>query len=305
MFCTSCGAQVEEGSKFCDKCGASLEMTNYTTQVNSQQGYANNPQDYSNNQQGYVNNQQSYASNHQVYADERNTVSRPPQRKEKQAVPAKKKGGPSTGTLVVVIVTTLLLIIGTATVILLFVFKGDNEGEEVSSGPIAFSTPAPIDEETIVVEGEIPGANNENEIADAVEATMAAQNEINQSVEATQAAINAQATQAAIERDAIATQAAVQAASEYIIPDSDSRYLTIDDLRGLTKDECRYARNEIVARNGRKFKDRELQAYFDSKSWYYGYIEADQFNENTMLNDYERENMYLIKDYENNYNSYN
>lgn len=304
MFCTSCGAQVEEGSKFCDKCGASLEMTNYTTQVNSQQGYANNPQDYSNNQQGYVNNQQSYASNHQVYADERNIVSRPPQRKEKQAVPAKKKGGPSTGTLVVVIVTTLLLIIGTATVILLFVFKGSNE-EEVSAGPIAFSTPAPIDEETIVVEGEIPGANNENEIADAVEATMAAQNEINQSVEATQAAINAQATQAAIERDAIATQAAVQAASEYIIPDSDSRYLTIDDLRGLTKDECRYARNEIVARNGRKFKDRELQAYFDSKSWYYGYIEADQFNENTMLNDYERENMYLIKDYENNYNSYN
>lgn len=304
MFCTSCGAQVEEGSKFCDKCGASLEMTNYTTQVNSQQGYVNNQQDYSTNQQGYVNNQQSYANNHRVYADDRNTVSRPPQRKEKQVAPAKKKGGPSTGTLVVVIVTTLLLIIGTATVILLFVFKGNNE-EEVSSGPIAFSTPALVDEETAVIEGETPGSNNENEIADAVEATMAAQNEINQSVEATQAAINAQATQAAIERDAIATQAAVQAASEYIIPDSDSRYLTIDDLRGLTKDECRYARNEIVARNGRKFKDRELQAYFDSKSWYYGYIEADQFNENTMLNDYERENMYLIKDYENNYNSYN
>lgn len=86
--------------------------------------------------------------------------------------------------------------------------------------------------------------------------------------------------------------------SNYIIPDSNSRYLSYDDLMGLTEWECRVARNEILARHGRKFKDKELQEYFYSKEWYSGYIEPDKFNE-SILNDYERENMYLIKSFEN------
>lgn len=49
---------------------------------------------------------------------------------------------------------------------------------------------------------------------------------------------------------------------DYILPDSDSRYLTDSDVRGLSANELMLARNEIYARHGRKFKDSELQNYF-------------------------------------------
>ncbi|MCR5094586.1 MAG: YARHG domain-containing protein [Lachnospiraceae bacterium] len=84
---------------------------------------------------------------------------------------------------------------------------------------------------------------------------------------------------------------------EFIFYDSDQRYLTKADLRGLDADECRIARNEIYARRGRKFKDAELQAYFDSKSWYHGTVEPNDFQE-SWLNDYEKQNCILITQYE-------
>ncbi len=84
---------------------------------------------------------------------------------------------------------------------------------------------------------------------------------------------------------------------EYVIPDSDTRYVTIADLNTLTKEQLRLARNEIYARRGRKFMDAELQKYFNSKSWYRGTIEPDAFKEE-MLNDAEKANAYFIADYE-------
>lgn len=94
-----------------------------------------------------------------------------------------------------------------------------------------------------------------------------------------------------------------QMAANYIIPDSSTRKLTNEDLMVLSKEELRIARNEILARYGRKFKDKELQEYFNSKSWYEGFIEADDFDEN-MLNDIESANMYFIKAFENDYDKY-
>ncbi len=85
--------------------------------------------------------------------------------------------------------------------------------------------------------------------------------------------------------------------SEYIIPDSDTRLLTEYDLYGFTTDELRIARNEIYARHGRKFTDKALQEYFDSKSWYYGVWEPDEFSDN-MLSDIEHKNKDLIVEYE-------
>ncbi|MGN1266630.1 MAG: YARHG domain-containing protein [Dorea sp.] len=85
--------------------------------------------------------------------------------------------------------------------------------------------------------------------------------------------------------------------TDYIIPDSDSRYISTSDLEGLTKEELSYARNEIYARHGRKFKDKGIQEYFNSKDWYEGTISPDSFSEG-MLNDYEIENAQTILAYE-------
>lgn len=76
---------------------------------------------------------------------------------------------------------------------------------------------------------------------------------------------------------------------EYILPYSDSCYLSEEDIEGLSDKELRLARNEIYARHGRKFKDKTLQKYFDEKSWYEGEYEPDEFQE-TWLSLLERKN---------------
>ncbi|MCI5599503.1 MAG: YARHG domain-containing protein [Ruminococcus sp.] len=83
---------------------------------------------------------------------------------------------------------------------------------------------------------------------------------------------------------------------DYIIPNSDSRYISTSELESLNGYELDAAINEIYAREHRKFKDPEIQRYFNEKSWYDGYIEPDDFKE-SMLNDYERKNVDTIVNY--------
>jgi len=84
---------------------------------------------------------------------------------------------------------------------------------------------------------------------------------------------------------------------DYILPYSDSEYLTENDLDGMTSDELRLARNEIYARYGRRFNDESLQRYFDDCSWYTGTIDPEDFDED-VLNQYEKKNLELIVNYE-------
>ncbi len=82
-----------------------------------------------------------------------------------------------------------------------------------------------------------------------------------------------------------------------IIPDSDRRKLTDDDLKKLDIGELRLARNEIYARHGRMFKAEDLQTHFGAMDWYMPSVEADDFDER-ILNEYEKYNLELIGKYE-------
>ena len=84
----------------------------------------------------------------------------------------------------------------------------------------------------------------------------------------------------------------VYAASDYIIADSNSRYLTYEDVGSLSLQQVNYAKNEIFARRGRKFASTELQNYFNSQDWYNGIYEPADFDNNSAayLNDYEIKN---------------
>ena len=84
---------------------------------------------------------------------------------------------------------------------------------------------------------------------------------------------------------------------DYIIPDSGARSLDRSDIEGLGKEELRLARNEVYARYGRLFDDEALQNYFDEKDWYHGSIKPEDFKD-SLLNEYEKQNLYLILDYE-------
>lgn len=85
--------------------------------------------------------------------------------------------------------------------------------------------------------------------------------------------------------------------NEYVLPDSDKRKLKKSDLKGLSKEELRIARNEIYARHGRMFDDKKLQKYFDSQSWYEGTVPASEFSED-ILSSVEKKNVAFIRQFE-------
>lgn len=90
------------------------------------------------------------------------------------------------------------------------------------------------------------------------------------------------------------------AGEDYILSQSASVYLTLQDIEGLTREELFYARNEIYARHGRKFLDDSIQAYFNEKSWYTPLYEAEDFDarQDSFFNDYEKKNAEFILMYE-------
>ena len=85
--------------------------------------------------------------------------------------------------------------------------------------------------------------------------------------------------------------------SGYVLPNSSSSYLSASDVKNLSSYQLMIARNEIYARHGRKFNDSELQAYFNSKSWYKGTVNPEDFS-TSVFNDYEIQNIELIQSYE-------
>lgn len=95
------------------------------------------------------------------------------------------------------------------------------------------------------------------------------------------------------------TEPSVPAASEpedafYFFPDSDSRYLSYEDYKDLSTWELVLARNEIFARHGRRFDDKDIQAYFDGCSWYKGTVSPKSFD-SSVFNDYELKNIQTLK----------
>lgn len=86
--------------------------------------------------------------------------------------------------------------------------------------------------------------------------------------------------------------------AEYIFPDSNKKYLSEDEIRSIDTEKMALGRNEIFARHGYIFTDETYKEYFESKPWYKGSIPADQFNADQEFNDFEKKNVELIKQIE-------
>lgn len=86
-------------------------------------------------------------------------------------------------------------------------------------------------------------------------------------------------------------------AEDCVFPDSSRTYLTDEDAAAMSSANLRIARNEIYARHGRLFDSSDLQNYFNTCSWYYGYIEPSDFDEGT-LSSIEKANIRLFQKYE-------
>ena len=86
--------------------------------------------------------------------------------------------------------------------------------------------------------------------------------------------------------------------SSYVFPESGYRLLTEADLKGKTARELYIGRNEIYARHGRQFKDKSLQKYFNSCSWYKIKASYNSANDAANLNSIEFANASFIRKYE-------
>lgn len=91
---------------------------------------------------------------------------------------------------------------------------------------------------------------------------------------------------------------AIRDGSDCIFPYSSERYLKEEEVEKYATDKrtLRIARNEIYARHGFKFDKEDLIAHFSQFSWYHPKIND---TEETILNEYERHNIDIIKKYEN------
>lgn len=81
---------------------------------------------------------------------------------------------------------------------------------------------------------------------------------------------------------------------EYLIADSNTKELTREDLAHLSKEELRFARNEIYARHGMIFGVEDLDSYFLEKSWYEPKIPYRQFMDTVNMSMIEEANVVLI-----------
>ncbi len=88
--------------------------------------------------------------------------------------------------------------------------------------------------------------------------------------------------------------------SEYLVPDSDTVYLSEEYFDDFSDNELRLARNEIYARHGRKFNSIDIQTYFDAQEWYLPLYEPEEFDsiQDELLNDIEKANAKVIANVE-------
>ncbi len=86
--------------------------------------------------------------------------------------------------------------------------------------------------------------------------------------------------------------------SEYIFPNSGTTELTRKEIQGHTKEELRFARNEIYARHGVIFGVDDLDTYFRSKSWYTPTFSIGEFLDTVELSMVEENNISLISEIE-------
>lgn len=93
-------------------------------------------------------------------------------------------------------------------------------------------------------------------------------------------------------------QEPVSDTQDYIFPDSATRKLTLDEIKGHTKEELRLGRNEIYARHGMIFGVEDLDQYFLSKSWYTPSVPGEEFYDRVEMSLIEEENVSLIRQVE-------
>lgn len=292
MFCENCGAKLKEDDRFCPECGTPVKVSSDAGREQGQQTYQqpgyDEQQTYQQpeygGQQPYqqpgFSEQQPYRQPEQRQQFYQQEYQEPdPQRREeikRRKVQEKKKKN-QTVTLVVLGVAVAALL--AAVIFGIWMLMKPAKEEEYASPQVSVSPTEEPDEKE-----DTEGKKEEKEKEDKEE-------------KEEKVTVTATPTPTAEPTPTLPPVTTTPApAGDFIFPDSNSRYLSYDEVYAKNQQELSYARNEIFARHGRKFKSADLQSYFGSKSWYTPLYEPDEFAaiQDSLFNDYEKENIKQI-----------
>lgn len=274
MYCPECGNEVKENAKFCAKCGTKLNFA---------------PKAETPVAEPAVEKQVAPAVEQK--AEPVAEKKAPAGENKPEPVAENKTENKKSKTIIIIlsIIIAILLGVGAGYVVvdkdIFGLFDSENEAEDDEDES--------IDEEDDKDDEDSDAIKDEEDSED----KKAEKKKKKKKKAETEDVVAKEATEAAAPAEEVEETAVEEEVSEYILEYSSARFYNLEDLYGMTAEECRIARNEIYARHGRLFSDAELQAYFNEKSWYEGYINPDDFKE-TMLNDYEIFNRDLIIEYE-------
>lgn len=86
-----------------------------------------------------------------------------------------------------------------------------------------------------------------------------------------------------------------QALTGEVLPDSNTRWLTESDIEGLSVQELQSAINLIYARHGYRFNNESIRAHYETYDWYHPDVAPDDFDDDALLSETERHNLYLLQ----------
>ena len=97
-----------------------------------------------------------------------------------------------------------------------------------------------------------------------------------------------------VQSDLIQTLQVDASREGFIFPDSDAQLIDPALIASLSDDDLRLAINEIWARNGYAFRNKDILDYYKQFSWYIPTVSADEWDKNGQehyLNDFEMQNI--------------
>lgn len=272
MICPKCGFTIPDGTQFCNSCGAKLDTAPTPVQAAPKVPVTPAAPVYTPKP-----NPSAYPPPSPGAVPPPYRPPMPPQR----PVPPPKKNGTNPVLFMLIGAAAAVVVVAIVLILVFFVFGNKPGQEEVTvptPEPIASVQPATTAEPTPDPTAEpTPEPTSEPTAEPTPEPT----------------------AEPTPEPTAEPTPNPTPNDTGYLIPDSNKRKLTYEDLEGMTHDEMVLARNEIFARHGRRFSTKWIQKYFDSQSWYRGTIDSQDFDNDT-LSSVERYNVNFIKDHEDN-----
>lgn len=264
MFCSNCGAELPEGTKFCATCGTPVVAPTQGTSSDETVAMPS-PSAGPAPTREYV----------PISIDEPAVAPEPAAPSYASSPAPRRSGGTSP-------VTIVMALIAAVAVIALVVVVADPFGSRGSTAPVPEQQVA-----TEEPEDDSASAPSDEEEDDAVaaeaddDAEEDASDETEDDAGSSRGGDNNVVVVVGDDKPSQPTGGTVvvrEPSNSYVLPNSASHSYSTSELSHLTDWELYLARNEIYARHGRRFNNDDLQRYFNAQSWYTPVYSPEDFD---------------------------